>query len=92
MSDRFDFEQQILKCWGITEDLYALAERYEHDDELSNFILGIMNVYELRHDKLWRIFEEMVYTKQFVNDRGYDGESSNSEAVAREQTNPTNEA
>lgn len=61
--DRFDLEQQILKCWDITQDLYTLAERYEHDDELSNFILGIKNVYELRHDKLWEIFEEVVVAK-----------------------------
>lgn len=84
MSDRFDFEQQILKCWNITEDLHTLAERYEHDDELCNFILGIKNVYELRHDKLWEIFEHMVYTKQFVNVGGSDGESADSEAVASE--------
>ena len=64
MSDRFDMEQQLLKCWDITQDLYLLAERYEHDDELSNFILGIKNVYELRHDKLWQLFEEVVVSKE----------------------------
>lgn len=64
MSDRFDFEQQLLKCWDITTDLHLLAEKYEHDDELCNIVLGIKHVYELRHDKLWDLFEEVVVAKE----------------------------
>lgn len=74
MSDRFDFEQQMLKCWDICQDLHLLAEQHENDDELCNKILGIQHVYDMRFNKLWDIFEHMVHTKQFVNERNEDGD------------------
>jgi hypothetical protein len=63
MSDRFDFEQQILKCWNVTEDLKDLDEGLFdgwlefNQDNVSNHILGIANNYEIKFNKLWNQFE-----------------------------------
>jgi hypothetical protein len=65
MSDRFDFEQQILKCWNITDDLKDLDEGLFdgwlefNQDNVSNHILGIANNYEIKFNKLWNQFESV---------------------------------
>jgi hypothetical protein len=62
--DRFEFEQQIMSCWNVTTDLKDLAEgTLEHDlsqDQIANALIGMRELYELRFDKLFRQFEQMV--------------------------------
>lgn len=66
MSDRFDFEQQIVKCWSVVDDLKELDEGLfeewlEFDkDNVSNHILGIANTYDVKFHKLWNLFETVV--------------------------------
>jgi hypothetical protein len=63
MSDRFDFEQQIVKCWSVVDDLKELDEMLFEghlkfdQDTVSNFILGIANSYDVKFSKLWNLFE-----------------------------------
>jgi hypothetical protein len=65
MSDRFDFEQQIVKCWSVVDDLKDLDEGIFEEwlsfnkDEISTHILGIANSYDVRFHKLWYLFEEV---------------------------------
>ena len=63
MSDRFDFEQQIQKCWLVTDDIYELAEGVlEHDlttDQITNVLFGMKEMYELKFNKLWDLFESV---------------------------------
>lgn len=66
MSDRFDFEQQIVKCWSVVDDLKELDEGLfeewlEFDkDNVSNHILGLANSYDVKFNKLWNLFETVV--------------------------------
>ena len=65
-SDRFDFEQQIIKCWSIVDDLKELDEGLfeewlEFDkDNISTHILGLANSYDIKFHKLWNLFETVV--------------------------------
>jgi hypothetical protein len=66
MSDRFDFEQQILKCWNITDDIKEVSEHFMnyHDasftkDRMSNSLIGLSELYEIKFNKLWDLFEEV---------------------------------
>lgn len=65
-SDRFDFEQQIVKCWSIVDDLKELDEGLfeewlEFDkDNVSTHILGLANSYDIKFHKLWNLFETVV--------------------------------
>ena len=63
MSDRFDFEQQIVKCWSITDDVEEVAEGIlERDlshDQIVNALMGIKQLYELKFNKLWDLFEDV---------------------------------
>lgn len=64
MSDRFDFEQQILKCWNIVDQLDTVVEGVmEHDwtsDQISNALIGIKEIYQLEFDKLFNQFENTL--------------------------------
>jgi len=71
MTDRFDLEQQILKCWNITEEIELLNENVlENDDltkdDISNYLLGLQTMYELKFEKLFRQFEEMIKDKKIL--------------------------
>ena len=67
MSDRFDFEQQIQKCWMITDDLEELSEaimegkyvKYQDKDEICNAVNGLSSMYNLKFNKLWDLFEDV---------------------------------
>jgi hypothetical protein len=63
-TDRFDFEQQIMDCWGVCEDintLYKLSDiRTMSDDELSNALLGLQTLYQMKFELLFDTFEQMV--------------------------------
>jgi len=65
MSNRFDFEQQIMKCWNLTEEIELLNEQVlENDsftkDDISNYLLGLHTIYELKFNKLFDQFSDMV--------------------------------
>ena len=61
MDDKFDFEQQIQKCWVITDDLADVAEGILENnldkDQIVNALTGIGQLYELKFNKLWELFE-----------------------------------
>jgi hypothetical protein len=63
MSDRFDFEQQIQKCWLVTDDIYDLSEaaleRELSHDQITNALFGLKEMYEIRFNKLWEMFEDV---------------------------------
>jgi hypothetical protein len=75
-SDRFDFEQQIQKCWLITDDIADVAEGVlERDldkDQIVNALNGIQQLYELKFNKLWDLFEsvhmDLVRNNKFLNE------------------------
>jgi hypothetical protein len=63
-NDRFDFEQQIMDCWRITDDIRdaseALLEGDLNTEETSNILIGLRQLYELKFNKLWDMFEGVI--------------------------------
>ena len=70
MSDRFDLEQQIMACWNVTSDIDTLCEGVlESDmttDQIANILLGMKQLYELKFDKMFRTFEQLIQNKSIV--------------------------
>ena len=64
MTDRFDLEQQIMACWNVTSDIDTLCEGViESDmttDQIANILLGMKQLYELKFDKMFRTYEELI--------------------------------
>lgn len=74
--DRFEFETQIMSCWGITTDLNDLSEEVlEGDltkDQITNVLIGIEQMYNIRFAKLFRQFEQLIHQHGKTLD-GLDG-------------------
>ena len=68
MKNRFDFEQEIMQCWNIVEELKVLHEGvFERDlttDQISNILLGLAEIYQLRFEILFDTFEQLVSKKE----------------------------
>ena len=64
MTDRFDLEQHIMKCWNVTEDInllnYNVLEKDMSRDEISNFLLGLKTIYECKFEDLFDAFSELI--------------------------------
>jgi hypothetical protein len=67
---RFDLEQQIMDCWHIIDDVKILNEYIlESDltkDQISNALLGLEEIYQMKFDKLFRTFEKLVHSEKIA--------------------------
>ena len=68
MKDRFDIEQEIMKAWAICDDLGILYEHVmERDldkDTISNALLGLQTMYQMKFETLFDTFEQMIKQKK----------------------------
>lgn len=66
--DRFDFEQDIMRCWGVVDELHLLYTMVTDGritpDEMSNMLLGLKEIYELRFNNLLNEFESGVQERK----------------------------
>lgn len=65
--NRFEFEQQLLKCWTVTDMVNSVTEgTLDHGwnpDQISNALIGIKEIYELEFNKLFGMFERGISEK-----------------------------
>ena len=55
MSDRFEFEQKLIKFSGIIEDLREVA-----NSKYDQRVMTIADYYDYQFEALWDMFESMV--------------------------------
>lgn len=64
MTDRFDLEQSIMECWRVCDDVNILCENVMDKemsvDDISNVLIGINGLYQLKFEKLFDQFCELV--------------------------------
>ena len=62
IKDRFDLEQEIMKCWNVTEDIEAFISARDSMDEdrQLNYLIGLKAMYEVKFDNLWKAFESCI--------------------------------
>jgi hypothetical protein len=64
MTNRLDFEQQIMDCWSVCEDidtLYKMSDiRQISEDELANALLGLKTLYQMKFELLFNTFEVLL--------------------------------
>jgi hypothetical protein len=71
--DRFDLEEEIMNLWQTEDDLDAVVHRMMEDpdpitkQEITDLIISIGKIHNLRCQKLFDIFEKMVIDNCFVN-------------------------
>ena len=62
MSDRFEFEQEIMECWKITNDLQMYIDQGASIEDTKVLI----DYYERKFDKLWATFETMIHERKIL--------------------------
>ena len=76
--DRFDLEQAIMVAWNTCEDIDLIYHNTDNldlnakdCDNLQNQLLGLRSITELRFEKLWHIFEELVGANKLDRDDNF---------------------
>ena len=62
MSNRFDFEQEIMECWKITNDLQMYIDQGAKIEDTKVLI----DYYERKFDKLWNTFETLIHERKIL--------------------------
>ena len=62
MSDRFDFEQEILECWKITNDLQMYIDQGASIEDTKVLI----DYYERKFQKVWDTFELLIKERKIL--------------------------
>lgn len=68
MVDRFELEQDIMKCWSVTDDIdilaaYVMQSEKLDRDQLANMLLGMKDLYHLKFEKCFNTFENVIRNK-----------------------------
>lgn len=71
MTDRFDLEQQIMNCWSVVDDIKTLHKQFMDngpmtEDQVSNYLLGLETIYQVKFEHLFEIFEQLIKDKKIV--------------------------
>jgi hypothetical protein len=68
VNSRFVFEQQIMDCWGVCDDIKTIAQitdiRDMSHDELLNILIGLQTLYQMKFEILFNTFEQMIQEGQ----------------------------
>jgi hypothetical protein len=71
--DRFEFEQQLMTCWGLVDHLGSISEgvldRDWTNDKVANALIGLKEIYNLEFEKLFSMFERGVNTSNITSQR-----------------------
>ena len=72
MADRFDFEQKLLQYFRVEDDVMDIY-RFLLDksdlqgkdmDKIANMLLGVAELYAVKSDALFDMFEDLVAAKR----------------------------
>jgi len=56
MSDRFDLEQNILRCWNITEDIRLFSSRGSTPEQMA----ALADYYDVYFESLFEQMKSMI--------------------------------
>lgn len=84
MPSLYDLEQQIMETWNITSDLKTITEAIVENelskDQISNMLIGLTELYEIKFDKMFRTFDaacfpqgdHTIYSQEWTGDDQLD--------------------
>ena len=83
--DRFNLEAEIMSVWNTKDDLQLITSRMMDDpdgpmteDELTNVLVGLSELHDIRCKKLFNVFESLVRNHNF-KETNYDKKENSSE-------------
>lgn len=76
MSDSFDLEQEIIRCWSVTNDIGETLDDLENAhidvDTAIEALRAYQKIYDLRFERCWRNFEHMSQQNRELRKRVQD--------------------
>lgn len=65
MCSQFDFEQKIMHCWSVVDDIdqYVQSQDTLSEDERQNYLIGLKTIYQVKFDDLFKCFEQYIKTQ-----------------------------
>lgn len=70
MTDRFDLEQDIMKCWNVTEDIdllyHNVMEKDLTTDDIANALLGMKTLYDMKFEEMFDNFTTLIHEKKLT--------------------------
>ena len=76
MSDSFDLEQDIIRCWSVTNDIGETLDDLENAlidvDTAIEALRAYQKIYDLRFERCWRNFEHMSQQNRELRKRVQD--------------------
>ena len=60
MNSLQELEQEVLRCWEVTQDLNLLAEVVNDGSDHTENVKAIARVCDLRFEKAWNTYEQLV--------------------------------
>ena len=71
MTTRFDLEQAIMDCWHVVDDIKTVSNRAVSltPDQLSNALIGLEILYQMKFEDLFEKFESMISHKDPLFDK-----------------------
>lgn len=65
---RFDLEQEIMECWGVTRDIKHVLDMMDrsdrNDDMIMNALIGLEVLYEQKFQTMFETFETCIHNKE----------------------------
>ena len=62
MSDRFEFEQEIMECWKVTNDLQMYIDQGASIEDTKVLI----DYYERKFQKVWDTYETLIKERKIL--------------------------
>ena len=72
--DRFNLEAEIMCVWNTKDDLESITSRMMDDpdpmteDDITNVLIGLSELHDIRCKKLFNVFESMVKDNCFKSE------------------------
>jgi hypothetical protein len=66
LNDRFEFEQRIMACWSIVDDLDIFLSQYdlEHKqvtaEQTQEYLKSLRVIYQVKFEQMFDLFEQLV--------------------------------
>ena len=75
--DRFNLESEIMSVWNTKDDLESITSRMMDDpdpmteDDITNVLIGLSELHDIRCKKLFNVFESMVKADCFKSEKKF---------------------
>ena len=79
--DRFNLEVEIMSVWNTKDDLESITSRMMDDpdpmseDDITNVLIGLSELHDIRCKKLFNVFETMVKNNCFKSEKKFREET-----------------